>query len=210
MSYNKTYEPIRGEVPQADYELIDADPHFNRVVSFFRPSDYGVWAGSAVGFPLALQAWERLEPHGGAFTKPGKVGGGPLRVATVIGFLGGFYMAYIRSSKRFLGWTENSREVQKDRYQVKKLLSQEKLPYGDDNTVLTERLQDVANRNSQYSFTMLALLPWFNIVNHSYHGVNMKKYYENRAGEEQWGFNNLTPYDQIRAKHAKQLEKIIE
>ena len=34
---------------------------------------------------------------------------GGLRLATLLGFTGGFLMAYQRSSKRFWGWTENVR-----------------------------------------------------------------------------------------------------
>lgn len=206
MSYNKAYEPVRSDPPHSDYELIDVDPHFNRVVSYFRPSDYGFWAATAVGFPLALQAWERLEPAAGAFKAPLKVPGGALRAATLLGVAGGFYLAYIRSSRRFLGWSENAREVSKDRYEIKKLLSQEKLPYHENESVLDDRMKDIANRNSQYSFTLMAIIPWFNLAYHPYHGVNIQKYYETRPGEEAWGFDNLKPYDQIKAAYAKHVE----
>lgn len=205
MSYTNSYQPVRSDPPAADYEVIDVDPHFNRVVSYFRGSDYGAWAASTAAFPLALLAWERLEPLAGAFKAPGKVPAGTLRTATLVGFVGGFYLAYVRSSKRFLGWSENAREVSKDRYEIKKLLSEEKLPYHENESVLDDRLKDIANRNSQYSFTLLAILPWFNLANHPYHGVNIEKYYENRPGEEAWGFK-LKPFDEIKAKYAKNIE----
>ncbi|CCE78915.1 Piso0_000950 [Millerozyma farinosa CBS 7064] len=206
MSYDKSNIPIRAEPPIADYEVIDADPHFNKVVRYFRPSDYGVVAAGTAAFPLALQAWERFEPAAGAFKAPGKVPGSALRVATLLGFFGGFYLSYVRSSKRFLGWSENAREVKKDRYEVKKLLSQEQLPYKENTSVLDDRLKDVANRNSQYSFTVLGIFPWFNWANHPYHGVSIGKYYETRPGEEAWGFDNLKPIDEIRAKYIKSVE----
>lgn len=205
MSYNKAYEPVRGEPAYGDYELIDVDPHFNRVVSYFRASDLGVWAASTAAFPLGLVAWERLEPVAGAFKQPGKVPAGALRAAGLMGFCGGFLLAYVRSSKRFLGWAENAREVKKDRYEIKKLLSQEKLPYHENLSKLDDRMKDIANRNSQYSFTTMAILPWFNLAYHPYHGVDIAKYYETRAGEEDWGFT-LKPYDEIKAKYATVVE----
>lgn len=205
MSYTKQYEPVRADIPQSDYELIDADPYFNRVVSYFRGSDYLAWGASTAAFPLSLLAWERLEPVAGAFKKPGVTPPGALRAATLLGFTGGFYLAYIRSSRRFLGWSENAREVAKDRYEVKKLLSEEKLPYHENESKLDDRMKDIANRNSQYSFTMLAVLPWFNLAYHPYHGVDLKKYYETRPGEEEWGFT-LKPLEEIRAKYAEHIE----
>ncbi|ODV79625.1 NADH-ubiquinone oxidoreductase [Suhomyces tanzawaensis NRRL Y-17324] len=205
MSYTTTNQPVRSDPPLSDYELIDVDPHFTRVVSYFRGSDYGVWAASAVGFPLALQAWEKLEPQAGAFKAPGKVPGGALRTATLLGAVGGFYLAYVRSSKRFLGWSENSREVKKDRYEIKKLLSEGKLPYHENESVLDDRLKDIANRNSQFSFTTLAILPWFNLARHPYHGVNIEKYYVDRPGEEEWNLK-LKPFEEIKAKFAKNIE----
>lgn len=205
MSYNKAYEPVRGDVAQSDYELIDSDPYYTRVISYFRASDIAVWGASTAAFPVGLVAWEKLEPVGGAFKKPGKVPAPALRAATLMGFLGGFYLAYIRSSKRFLGWSENAREVKKDRYEIKKLLLEEKLPYHQNESVLDDRMKDIANRNSQYSFTALFILPWFNMAHHPYHGVDIKKYYENREGEESWGFN-LKPYEEIVAKYTKTVE----
>lgn len=206
MSYHKAHQPVRLEVAPGDYELIDADPHFSRVVSYFRASDLGIWAASTAAFPLALKAWERLDPVAGLFTKPGRVPGGALRAASLLGLSGGFYFAYIRSLKRFLGWAENKREVARDRYEIKLLLAQEKLPYRENESNLDDRLQDVLNRMSQYSFVLLAILPYFNLAHHPYHGVDMRKYYETRPGEELWGFDNLKPYDEIKAKYETRAE----
>lgn len=36
------------------YPLIDQDPHFTRVVRYFRPSDYAVMAGATAAFPGGL------------------------------------------------------------------------------------------------------------------------------------------------------------
>ncbi|CAN3365007.1 hypothetical protein DICA3_F14708 [Diutina catenulata] len=200
MSYTSHNQPVKAQPAVSDYELIDSDPHFSRVVGYFRPSDYGVWAASTVGMPVALAAWERLEPSAGALKAPGKLPGGALRVTTLLGFVGGFYLAYVRSSKRFLGWSENEREVKKDRYEIKKLLSQEKMPYHTDRSTLDDRTKDTANKFSQYSFMNMAVIPWFNWAYHPYHGVDIQKYYEDRPGEEAWGFK-LKPFDEIKAKY---------
>ena len=44
-------------VVQSPYPLIDADPHFSRVVRYMRPSDYTVWAGATAAFPSAIYFW---------------------------------------------------------------------------------------------------------------------------------------------------------
>lgn len=202
MSYNESYEPVRGQPPHSDYELIDVDPYYNRVISYMRPSDLGLWAASTAAMPLSLVAWERLDPVAGLFKQPTNIPATFMRGATLLGFVGGFFLAYVRSSKRFLGWTENAREVKMDRYEIKKLLSEEKLPYHQNESKLDDRMKDIANRNSQYSFMMMAFLPWFNMAYHPYHGVDIQKYYETRPGEEAWGFK-LKPFEEIKAKYAK-------
>jgi NADH-ubiquinone oxidoreductase complex I, 21 kDa subunit len=45
------------KVVETPYPLIDADPHFTRVVRYMRPSDYAVWAGATAAFPSALYLW---------------------------------------------------------------------------------------------------------------------------------------------------------
>jgi hypothetical protein len=44
-------------VVESPYPLIDADPHFSRVVRYMRPSDYAVWASATAAFPSALYFW---------------------------------------------------------------------------------------------------------------------------------------------------------
>lgn len=205
MSYTPSTQPVRSAPPYSDYELIDVDPHLRRVVSFMRPSDYAAWGASILFFPTAMKVWEHLEPVEGAYTKPGRISGGTMRTATLLGVVGGFYLAYVRSSKRFLGWSENEREVLRDRYDMKKLLSEEKLPFAENESVLDDRLKDIANKNSQYAFVNMAVIPWFNLVNHPYHGIDLSKYYEDRPGEAEWGFK-LKPLDEIKQKYAKNIE----
>lgn len=114
-----------------------------------------------------------------------------VRVATIVGFASGFFYAYNRSSMRFQGVLENKREVEKDRYEMKALLSKGAKPYGE--TDLPPWIQRIAARNSTYSSTFNHIFPWFNLVHHDYHGVDLKKYYEVREGEENWGFNLELP-----------------
>jgi len=39
------------------YQVIDTDPTFTRVVRYMRPTDYAIWAGFSVGIPSLLRAW---------------------------------------------------------------------------------------------------------------------------------------------------------
>lgn len=123
--------------------------------------------------------------------KSRKVSPRTLRIAAMIGFTSGFIFSYNRSVQRFQGLTENSREVSKDRYEVKSRLANGLLPYGE--TDLPPWIQRVAARNSTYSSTFNHVFPWFNFVHHQYHGVDLKKYYEVREGEEKWGFDLKMP-----------------
>lgn len=176
------------------YEVIDEDPAFGKVVRYFRPIDYLTWAAGTAFGPAALILMEKYEPAvGRSFKRPPAMF---LRAAGVIGLFGGFALAYNESTKRFWGLSENAKEVAKDRYETKKALSQGLNPYHTEKSSLTPYLQDVASRNSNHSQLMLAFIPWFNLANHPNHGVDLKKYYEVREGEEKWGFN-LVPLDKI-------------
>ncbi|KAI0057460.1 hypothetical protein BV25DRAFT_1841673 [Artomyces pyxidatus] len=48
------------KIVETPYPLIDADPHFSRVMRYMRPSDYAVWAGSTGAFPSAVYLWVRF------------------------------------------------------------------------------------------------------------------------------------------------------
>lgn len=177
------------------YEVIDQDPLFGKVVSYFRPSDYLTWLGATIAGPLSLIALEKYEPATGRQFKMPK----PmfLRAGALIGFTTGFILAYNQSTKRFWGVSENLREVKMDRLEVKTLLSKGKNPFGSDESTLTPYLQDVSARYSKNSQLLLGFLPWFNFVNHPYHGIDLNKYYEVREGEENWDLK-LVPLDQIK------------
>ncbi|CDO55284.1 NUXM subunit of mitochondrial NADH:ubiquinone oxidoreductase (complex I), putative [Geotrichum candidum] len=175
---------------QGDYELIDVDPHFSRVVRYFRGSDYLRWALFTGSAPLFLYLSEHIQSEG----KSRAVNNRAIRVATFVGFFSGFIFSYNRSSKRFQGVVENQREVEKDRYEIKSLLAQGKKPYGE--TDLPPWIQRIAAKNSTYSSTFNHIFPWFNLVHHEYHGIDLRKYYEVREGEEKWGFNLEWPEKQ--------------
>lgn len=172
-------------LPSLTAQVIDPDPHFRRVVGYFRPADYATWAIGAAGMPALYTLFERLDPtNGRAYVKPP---GGVLRVTGLLGFIGGFLIAYNRSSQRFYGNSENSREVTKDRYEVKRNLSQG-LPAFGKKPSMSPELQEMAMRNSKNSQFALFFFPWFSFFTHEYHGVDLKRYYEVRQGEENWEF----------------------
>lgn len=66
---------------------------------------------------------------------------------------------------RFWGWTENDREVELAKDEVES----GKVP-GYGKSQLTDELQGAAYRNSANSQLNFGVMPWFNLVNHKYHG----------------------------------------
>jgi hypothetical protein len=47
-----------------DFPLIDSDPHFARVVRYFRPSDYATWGLATAAGPTALYLFGRSLSYG--------------------------------------------------------------------------------------------------------------------------------------------------
>ncbi|CAG8471388.1 7501_t:CDS:2 [Ambispora leptoticha] len=149
------------------YPVIDTDPHFLRVVRYFRSSDYAVWTACTVGGPAFMLAFEKVSP---TYQRLGV----PLKIATLLGAMGGFLLAYQRSSLRFWGWTENEREYDLDMKEMKQRLKEGKSLYGESDLDLFN--QASAARQSRYAALKFSWLPWFNFVNHPFHGVDPKKY----------------------------------
>ncbi|PWN42416.1 hypothetical protein IE81DRAFT_136246 [Ceraceosorus guamensis] len=141
------------------HPLIDADPHFARVVQYMRPSDYAWWGGATAAMPFGLYFMEQVDS-----TRSPRGIGSALRLATFLGACGGFLFAYQRSSFRLWGWAENSLELERAK-------SDEK-PYGTDpsKSSLDSHLQSVAHRNSAFSQLKFSTIPWFNVVAHPFHG----------------------------------------
>jgi|ERR1700722_2359216 len=97
---------------ETPYPLIDADPHASRVVRYFRASDYATWAAATAAFPSALYLWgifinSSVEDSitQSIYSDRADRSKVPLRTALrlggLLGFIGGFLLAYQRSSCEF-------------------------------------------------------------------------------------------------------------
>ncbi|KAK7205396.1 NADH-ubiquinone oxidoreductase complex I, 21 kDa subunit-domain-containing protein [Myxozyma melibiosi] len=172
---------------QGPYPLIDADPHFFRVVRYMRPSDYAVWAGVAAAAPIFIGFYEHtIYTRFSTSVKDTLIGVAQamkqghskfgVKPYVAIGIFGGFMMAYARSCGRFLGATENERERKKDLVELRTRAMKGLPLYGTSQ--LNPDLQKISARYSRYAYSMLGVFPIFNIVNHPYHGVDTAKYYK--------------------------------
>ncbi|KAI5794384.1 C-terminal of NADH-ubiquinone oxidoreductase 21 kDa subunit-domain-containing protein [Peziza echinospora] len=160
-----------------EFPVIDTDPHFFRVLRYARPSDYVVGAGTAAFAPLAMIA---VEKYNSSYV-PKRAFAGILRLSFGIGLVAGFLRFYQRPTLRFLGWSENAREVEMDMKEMVGKVKRGESLYGE--STLTPYMQGVAARNSRYSVTKLHVMPWFNFVNHNQHGVDTSKYYKAAEAE---------------------------
>ncbi|KAK1758131.1 NADH-ubiquinone oxidoreductase complex I, 21 kDa subunit-domain-containing protein [Echria macrotheca] len=176
MSNPQTYQ-FPSKTIQTDYPLIDNDPHFKRVIRYARPSDYVHGTVAAAAGPGLFYLMERMHPSG--VGKGGFAQG--MRLASFIGAVGGFYYFYQRSIFRFYGMSENAREVRMDMREMTDRVKAGLPLYGDSQ--LTPAMQGVAARQSRYSALFMAVLPWFNFVNHNQHGVDTAKYYQQAERE---------------------------
>ncbi|KAK0655105.1 NADH-ubiquinone oxidoreductase complex I, 21 kDa subunit-domain-containing protein [Cercophora newfieldiana] len=176
MSTPQTYQ-FPSKTIKTDYPLIDNDPHFKRVIKYARPSDYAHGAVAAAAGPGLLYTMEKMHPSGA-----GKGGlAQAMRLAGFIGVAGGFLYFYQRSILRFYGMSENSREIQMDMREMVDRVKAGQTLYGESQ--LTPSMQGVAARQSRYSALFFSVLPWFNFVNHSQHGVDTAKYYQQAERE---------------------------
>ena len=170
--------------PPTSPQLIDSDPHFKRVISYSRPSDWGAGATMAAAGPAVMLWWERISPS--EVTKPGFASIMRLSVATSL--TAGFLLAYSRSINRFYGFAENRRELELDMKEMTGKVKRGEPLYG--TSTMTEYMQGVASRQSRYAGVYLHVMPWFNFVNHNQHGVDTAKYYrqaEKELAEEEGG-----------------------
>ncbi|KAF5315998.1 hypothetical protein D9619_006338 [Psilocybe cf. subviscida] len=155
------------KVVETAYPLIDSDPHASRVIRYMRPTDYAMWAGTAVGFPGALYLWELADPTKYKLRTPLRLGG-------FLGFTAGFLLAYQSSSLRFWGWKENEREQKMDFEELSQRAREGKPLYGESDQ--PEWVQHAASTNSQWSQLKFSAFPMFNLVNHKFHGTDPAKY----------------------------------
>ncbi|KAL1935975.1 hypothetical protein VTP01DRAFT_109 [Rhizomucor pusillus] len=163
---------------ETPFPVIDADPHFNRVLRYFRPSDYAAFAGLTVAAPAGFLAWQKLNPVGGS----GRNVRTQLGIMTVLGAFGGFLYAYQQSSLRFMGWKENAAEVEKDFKELSQRAKEGKPLYGE--SMLPQYIQDSLARYSKNAALVFDSIPFFNFVNHQNHGVDTSKYYEGASKAE--------------------------
>jgi hypothetical protein len=77
--------------------------------------------------------------------------------------------------------SENAREVRMDMREMTDRVKAGLPLYGESQ--LTPAMQGVAARQSRYSALFMAVLPWFNFVNHNQHGVDTAKYYQQAERE---------------------------
>lgn len=153
----------------------------------------------AAAGPGLMLTWEKIAP-----SYVGKGGFAPImRLAGFVGLTAGFLTMYQRSIRtfsrcspsnpgsaplltianpvRFYGFSENSREVERDMKEMVSKVKKGEPLYGESS--LTPYMQGVASRNSRYSGVFLHVMPWFNFVNHNQHGVDTAKYYQQAERE---------------------------
>ncbi|KAK5169482.1 uncharacterized protein LTR77_005458 [Saxophila tyrrhenica] len=172
---NKPYVPAKGL--NTDYPLIDSDPHFKRVISYARPSDYLAGGACLAAGPSFMLWLEKVSPS--EVSRPGF--SSIMRLSGGVGLAAGFLLMYQRSTMRFYGVSENRREIDMDMREMTDKVKRGEPLYGV--STMTEYMQGVASRQSRYSGFWLHVVPWFNFVNHSQHGVDTAKYYRNAERE---------------------------
>ncbi|TRM65284.1 NADH-ubiquinone oxidoreductase complex I, 21 kDa subunit-domain-containing protein [Schizophyllum amplum] len=161
------------------YPLIDQDPHAARVIGYMRPSDLGVWGVATAAGPAAMYAWEAGQQHMPR-SHPSQAMG--MKATAFLGFIGGFMLAYQRSSLRFWGWTENKREEEMDFAELTQRAKEGKPLYGESDQPAW--VQGSAFRNSVWTQLKFSTIPMFNFVHHSYHGTDPAKYGARAVEEE--------------------------
>ncbi|ETN46986.1 uncharacterized protein HMPREF1541_01176 [Cyphellophora europaea CBS 101466] len=161
----------------ATYPVIDTDPHWRRAFRYARGEDWTYGAGMAAIGPAFLTVTERYAP---SFSGRGAYP--PLfRLSVAVGLVAGAGLVYQRSCLRFLGASENQREIDLDmREMVDKVKKGEPL-YG--TSTLSPYMQGVAARNSRFSSLLSHVVPFANFVNHNQHGVDTAKYYQQAERE---------------------------
>ncbi|KUI54161.1 hypothetical protein VP1G_01673 [Cytospora mali] len=163
---------------------------FPRVVGYARPSDYAFGAATATAGPALLWTMEKVAPSyvgRGGFARA-------MRLCGFIGLCGGFLAFYNRSIMRFYGMSENAREVDLDMREMVDKVKRGETLYGESR--LSPHIQGVAARQSRFSAMFFDVVPWFNFVNHSQHGVDTAKYYR-QAEKELDAENQAKGQDEI-------------
>ncbi|KAJ1742846.1 hypothetical protein LPJ79_002049 [Coemansia sp. RSA 1821] len=149
----------------APFPVIDTDPIFGRVIRYMRLSDYAMGiALTAIGPGFMYWMVEKYQSMG-LSRKHLHRGMG---FATVIGATVGFLSAYASSSSRFWGLSENAREIRMYREEYRRLKAEGKSMHGTSSLPLS--VQRTAAGYSTGAFLNFDVMPWFNFVNHPFHG----------------------------------------
>ncbi|KAJ2350616.1 hypothetical protein GGF43_004274 [Coemansia sp. RSA 2618] len=129
-----------------------------------RASDYAMGiALTAVG-PAFMYWMEKYQPMGLGHKALRRTMG----FATVIGASMGFLTAYAASSARFWGTSENAREIRMYREEYRRLKAQGKPMHGTSSLPLS--IQRTSSEYSTGAFMNFDVIPWFNFINHPFHG----------------------------------------
>ncbi|KAJ2026297.1 hypothetical protein IWW57_003084 [Coemansia sp. S610] len=155
---------MNNKLHKAPYPIIDTDPIFSRVVRYFRWSDYAIAAGFTAFGPAMMYWLEKYQPTGNT----GKPLIRAMKVSAGVTGMTGFLLAYQLVCMRFVGMTENSREIKKYRIEYAKLKAQGKPMHGVSSLPLS--MQRTAAAYSTWAFLNFDVFPMFNFVNHPYHG----------------------------------------
>ncbi|KAJ2697842.1 hypothetical protein H4218_003665 [Coemansia sp. IMI 209128] len=156
---------MNNKLHKAPYPIIDTDPIFSRVVRYFRWSDYAIAAGEEEEAPSPTDdKFQKYQPTGNT----GKPLIRAMKVSAGVTGMTGFLLAYQLVCMRFVGMTENSREIKKYRVEYAKLKAQGKPMHGVSSLPLS--MQRTAAAYSTWAFLNFDVFPMFNFVNHPYHG----------------------------------------
>ncbi|KAJ1792685.1 hypothetical protein LPJ67_001475 [Coemansia sp. RSA 1938] len=145
----------------APFPVIDTDPIFGRVIRYMRVSDYVLGISLTAVGPAFMYWMEKYQPSGLSrkYQRHGMLAGG------LVGVCAGFMSAY---SSRFWGTSENAREIKMYREEYRRLKAEGKSMHGTSSLPLS--IQRISSEYSTGAFLNFDVAPWFNFVNHPFHG----------------------------------------
>ncbi|KAJ1760771.1 hypothetical protein IW139_000511 [Coemansia sp. RSA 353] len=148
----------------APFPVIDTDPIFGRVIRYMRVSDYVLGISLTAVGPAFMYWMEKYQPSGLSrkYQRHGMLAGG------LVGVCAGFMSAYSCSSARFWGTSENAREIKMYREEYRRLKAEGKSMHGTSSLPLS--IQRISSEYSTGAFLNFDVAPWFNFVNHPFHG----------------------------------------
>ncbi|KAJ2650391.1 hypothetical protein IW137_000872 [Coemansia sp. RSA 1287] len=136
----------------APFPVIDTDPIFGRVIRYMRVSDYVLGISLTAVGPAFMYWMEKYQPSGlgRKYQRHGMLAGGLVGVS------------------RFWGTSENAREIKMYREEYRRLKAEGKSMHGTSSLPLS--IQRISSEYSTGAFLNFDVAPWFNFVNHPFHG----------------------------------------